>query len=238
MLQNKIVFKSLFKGFIAAPQPSGLHLPEHYKKLKSFLNDSVTSITVKKCIPFLDASTVGYIIPFPVDIRFRYDKEQEQVVWELSDVISSTAMSHNIKPSSHPNFQIPNELRQPHRKVEAVFKWMNLWKIITPPGYSCIFTQPFNRVNNFKIIDGIVYTDTFDAEINFPFYWTGPIDKPYVLKQGTPMAMVIPFKREKWKMKLELEKFDPVKHDLKVLKRMSKIFDNYKTKYWSKKEYR
>ena len=227
MLQNKIVFKSLFKGFIAAPQPSGLHLPEHYKKLKSFLNDSVTSITVKKCIPFLDASTVGYVIPFPVDIRFRYDKEQEQVVW-----------SHNIKPSAHPNFQIPNELRQPYRTVEAVFKWMNLWKVITPPGYSCIFTQPFNRVNNFKIIDGIVDTDTFDAEINFPFYWTGPIDKPYDLKQGTPMAMVIPFKRERWKMQLELEKFDPVKQDLKVLKRMSKIFDNYKTKYWSKKEYR
>lgn len=238
MLQNKIVFKSLFKGFIAAPQPSVLHLPEHYKKLKSFLNDSVTSITVKKCIPFLDASTVGYIIPFPVDIRFRYDKEQEQVVWELSDVISSTAMSHNIKPSSHPNFQIPNELRQPHRTVEAVFKWMNLWKIITPPGYSCIFTQPFNRNLPFQIIDGIVDTDSYNFQTHFPFYWTQDSSKTHVLKKGDPMILLIPFKRDDWKMKVALNKESYIDESKRKLKFFNVLLDNYKKFFWKKKSYK
>jgi hypothetical protein len=237
-MSQKIIFKSYFKNYIPEPTPSLIHLPEHYKKLKSFMNDSISSVTVKKCIPFLDALTVGYIIPFPVDIRFRYDQKEEKVVWELSDVLSSTGLERNLKPMSHENFQMPNELRYPNRTVEAVFKWMNLWRIETPPGYSCIFTQPFNRVSNFKIIDGIVDTDSFDEVINFPFFWTTPVDKPVVVKMGSPMALVIPFRREKWKMNTELMPFDAVKADMEVLKRMSKIFDNYKTKFWNKKEYR
>ena len=81
-------------------------------------------------------------------------------------------------------------------------------------------------------------TDSFDETINFPFFWTTPVDKPVVVKRGSPMALVIPFKREKWKMKTELMPYDAVKADMEVLKRMSKIFDNYKTKFWNKKEYR
>ena len=113
-MSQKITFKSYFKNYIPEPQPSLLHLPEHYKKLKSFMNDSITSVTVKKCVPFLDALTVGYIIPFPVDIRFRYDQKEEKVVWELSDVISGTGLERNLKPMSHENFQMPNELRYPN----------------------------------------------------------------------------------------------------------------------------
>ena len=167
-----------------------------------------------------------------------YDFEEEKVKWELSTVISGTAVANDLWPSAHDNIQMPEEMRFPNRTVEAVFKFSNVWKIKTPPGYSCIFTQPFNRVSSFKIIDGIVDTDTFDTQINFPFYWTGAIDKPTVLKEGTPMVQVIPFKREKWKMNIERENFDRVEEDLNMIKRQSKIFDNYKTKFWNKKEYR
>ena len=52
------------------------------------------------------------------------------------------------------------------------------------------------------------------------------------------MVQVIPFKREKWKMNIERENFDRVEEDLNMIKRQSKIFDNYKTKFWNKKEYR
>ena len=168
-MSQKIIFKSYFKNYIPEPQPSLLHLPEHYKKLKSFMNDSITSVTV--------------------DIRFRYDQKEEKVMWEISDVLSGTGLEKNLKPMAHDNFQMPNELRHPNRTVEAIFKWMNLWKIETPAGYSCIFTQPFNRVSPFKIIDGIVDTDTFDEVINFPFFWTTPVDKPVVVKRGSPMAL-------------------------------------------------
>ncbi len=238
MFSKEIKFYSPFAGAVKEPTPALRHIPEYYKKLKSHMNQSNKSVTVKKCIPFLDALTSGYIIPFPVDIQFVYDFEEEKVKWELSTVISDTAIARDLWPSAHDNIQMPNELRFPNRTVEAVFKFSNIWKIKTPPGYSCIFTQPFNRVSSFKIIDGIVDTDTFDTQINFPFYWTGAIDKPTLLKEGTPMVQVIPFKREKWKMNIEREDFNPVEEDLNMIKRQSKIFDNYKTKYWNKKEYK
>jgi hypothetical protein len=85
------------------------------------------------------------------------------------------------------------------------YKIINPWIIKTPPGYSCLFVPPLNNTDDrFSIIPAIVDTDTFPNEINFPIVING--DKyptlDTVLKKGTPYVQVIPFKRDKWKMKL------------------------------------
>ena len=79
---------------------------------------------------------------------------------------------------------------------------LNPWKIKTPKGYSCLFVPPLNNSDDrFSIIPGIVDTDTFPSEINFPIIING--DKYPVLettiKKGTPYVQIIPFKRDSGK---------------------------------------
>jgi hypothetical protein len=53
-------------------------------------------------------------------------------------------------------------------------KIINPWKIKTPKGYSCLFVPPLNNSDDrFSIIPGIVDTDTFPNEINFPIVING-----------------------------------------------------------------
>jgi hypothetical protein len=56
----------------------------------------------------------------------------------------------------------------------SFYKIINPWKIKTPKGYSCLFVSPLNNSDDrFSIISGIVDTDTFPNEINFPIIING-----------------------------------------------------------------
>lgn len=73
-------------------------------------------------------------------------------------------------------------------------KFMNKWLIKTPPGYSCLFIKPMNRIEErFDIIPGIVDTDKYINTINFPFILRKR-DKQFLIKKGEPMVQVIPLK--------------------------------------------
>lgn len=233
-----IKFSSPYKGFIQEPKPSLKHIPLEYKKLNDFFDTSPNARTVKKCIPFLDSLTCGYIIPFPIDYYFRYNKEKQEAIFEINENIPEQ-FKRDFLIKNHDNRQISKELRNVHRTVEAVFKFENTWSIKTPPGYSCIFTQPFNRNFPFKIIDGVVDTDSCNQfPMSFPFYWTNSIDKTFILKAGTPMVLVIPFKRDSWRMEVKHMKKEEPDTSLHFLKTFSKIYDNYKKKFWSKKQFK
>ena len=71
MLENKIIFcatdKDLAKDVWPHPKPAGHFVPEEYKKMPRFTDNSKLQSTVKTCIPFLDAMTCGYIIHFDQD---------------------------------------------------------------------------------------------------------------------------------------------------------------------------
>ena len=75
-------------------------------------------------------------------------------------------------------------------------KFMNPWRIKLPPGYSLLFTQPLNRPDlPFTCFSGVVDCDRFDTTVNIPFAWTGPTGD-HVLPAGTPIAQVVPLRRE------------------------------------------
>jgi len=237
LFSNKIKFYSEFKNYIAEPKPSILNIPKEYKNMKSFVEQDEPR-TVKTCVPFLDALTCGYIIPFPIDYSYRYDQENTKVVFK-TNVGLPLNFADKFKVTNHPEYQVSKELRHNKRTVEAIFKFYNPWLIKTPPGYSCIFTQPFNRNLPFKIIDGIVDTDTYKDNIHFPFYWTNPHDEKIILEAGSPMVLVIPFKRESWKIETYVEKDKDLKiKSLEHIKFHSLIMNNYKKMVWNKKSFK
>ena len=115
-------------------------------------------------------------------------------------------------------------------------KWINPWSIQTPKGYSVLFTQPMHRESPFCIMDGIVDTDSYNAPVNFPFVLN---DWNYegMIPAGTPMAQVIPFKRDSWQMEMGKQE-DYIKQQKTTMHLRTSFFDSYKNKFRAPKEYK
>lgn len=117
---------------------------------------------------------------------------------------------------------------------KVLLKFTNPWNIETSPGWSVKFQNPANNwSNDIQLIEGVVDTDEYYNEVNFPYVWTGSEVGEFIIPRGTPLVHVIPFKREE--MELEVGKIDEEKKG-KILKKMyTKHFDRYRTFFWSKR---
>lgn len=175
-------------GVIAPPTPAKSHVPDWFRRLPAVTPEALTptssGLTVKRCLPFLDAITTGWIIPLPATVRLeiRNDGSDVEAGWDFDRRLVSNHGAHQVRGNPFGN-------RPP-------MKFHNFWSIVTPPGWSCLFVNPLNRPNGvFELAAGIVDTDTYRAPVHFPFFATGP-DGLHVLEKGTPMAQVIPFRRD------------------------------------------
>lgn len=227
MFENKIKFIATdgnMKDIWPNPKPASRFIPDEYKKLKRFKDDNLHDPTVKTCVPFLDSLILGYIIPF----------DQDYLVDPIENDFSVTPANKNASSEFHDKEQLPKEWQKISGK--KVGKFMNKWLIKTPPGYSCLFVQPMNRMEErFDIIPGVVDTDTYLNLINFP-YFLKKRDEQFLFKRGEPMVQVIPFKREPWKM---WSGFYYEKAHSKILNILNNEWmDRYKKYFWSKKSFK
>jgi len=230
------------------PTPIKLNIPEWYKKLEhNYLNK-----TVKGCMPFLDTLISGYLLKTPQDFNIRHnvDNENEEgkkfkdsfQTFGLHDqlqLLIAKQVNLNSGIDVHPIKQLEGSPLIEKNKNLPFYKILNPWKIKTPKGYSCLFLPPLNNSDDrFSIIPGVVDTDTFPNEINFPIIING--DKYPVLKttieKGTPYVQIIPFKRDSWKMKLKTRTQKEVQNSR--LFYGLKILNIYKDKYWNKKSWK
>ena len=84
-------------------------------------------------------------------------------------------------------------------------------------------------------------TDKFEAYTNFPFFlsdWDTNKNKTKMIKKGTPIALVFPFKRDDWQMNVVNDK--DLKDKINVLswKWFTTLVDTYKNKTWARKNYK
>ena len=136
----------------------------------------------------------------------------------------------------HPVEQLPVHPSKGEHKISYP-KWINPWAIKTPPGYSVLFISPMHRESIFTILPGIVDTDQYSAPVNFPFVLNEADRFEGLIPAGTPMAQVIPFKRDSWQM--ELGTLEDLNEQARVTSRLrTKFFDSYKTQYRQPKEYK
>jgi len=175
------------QGVLAAPVPAKDVMPDWFKRLpaidKAQMTPTNNALTVKRCMPFLDALTTGWILPLAATVRLEVRDEGRTVNagWDFDRVMVSNHNSHQV--TGHP--------RQPRPPC----KFHNYWTIRTPPGWSCLFVPPLNRPHPaVEIVAGIVDTDSYLAQIHFPFFAIAG-DGIHVLEKGTPLVQVIPFKR-------------------------------------------
>jgi hypothetical protein len=211
------------------PKPAVQCIPKWYKEIEPrFPKEKKPSSlrTIKKCIPVFDAITAGYIF-----VTY-HDTWVTKVDGEISFLPSDDS-----EIIIHPQKQAYNHPSAPTLLNSLGFpKFNNPFGIETPPGYSCIFKPPAHNPNPwFEILEGIVDTDTYTGPVHFPFKFKNE-DFEGLIPAGTPLAQVIPFKRESWNSKFETLDEAGQLPNLQHIK--SLFWDRYKRLFWSPKSFK
>jgi hypothetical protein len=242
-----IVFTNISGQELDTPQPASKHIPDWYKDMESHTGGAKkpdgrggTKATIKRCMPVFDAIAAGYVITLPADVYVSV-QEYEAKDAETGELIKDLPVkkmqhfewSHFGLVNFHPIEQAPEH---PSRNEHAYPKWINPWSIKTPKGYSTLFVQPMHRETPFTILPGIVDTDEYFAPVNFPFVINDPGFEGLIPK-GTPIAQVIPFKRDSWELQLGGDK--EIREQQNVINKLqTKFFDRYKSMFRAQKEYK
>jgi hypothetical protein len=203
------------EGVAIEPKPAIKCLPDWFKVIPPSIegerdNFGSPSMTAKKCFPMIDAMSLGYIIPLSGDLHVITNDDCSKV--EIFNPPQfKIAEFHSIKQvggHSAPGFP-----------AEPI-KFINHWVIKTAPGWSTLFIPPMNHFNpNFTCLGGLVDTDNYPKEVNFPAIWhTNNFDN--VIPAGTPLVTAIPIKRDSFPKKPKIKKMS--KKEFKKIDQISK----------------
>jgi hypothetical protein len=213
------------------PEPTSKHLPEWYKSLENYVQGNKkkpsdtngTSGTIKKCNPVFDILTAGYFIFTHTDIYIDEENGSPYFQWKANDAISfhdgKQALNHPYFNSSYANLP----------------KFTNVWGIKTSKGYSTLFMPPAHRDNPLIILGGIVDTDNYHVPVSFPFVVKEGFKG--LVPAGTPIAQVIPIKRDNWKMSIGSKEL-MIQSKRMFIKLTSVFFDGYRNNFWVRKSYK
>jgi hypothetical protein len=229
-MTNIIQFLNHADKEVIKPIPAQKLLPEWYVKTFSYQNNNKlyryidgakqTTATIKKCMPVFDVLSSGYFILTHEDIFIT--KENGGTSFDGLDSFSSHPRA---QANLHPAVKEADEI---------VVKFLHPWGIKTPVGYSCLFIPPVHRKNVINILPGLVDTDTYNLPVQFPFV-LGDENFEGIIPAGTPIAQVIPFKRNDWKAEYGQVDQSEKNKTFEYLNRT--LFNAYKNRFWAKKDY-
>lgn len=238
---NKIKFLQAYPHLadvFPLPEPGTKNIPTWYKNQPGVTGPSPDvpengslRLSVKKCQAFFDAMAVGYVLKVPVDIYIdtTEGKLDIQLPGEMQRFRAELIAHHSTEQISH--FQINEGIY-----INQILRIHPTWMVSTPEGYSTLFMQPMHQAPTpLKAVEAIIDTDKFWSDGHLSFF----IEKNFkgVIKQGTPLAQVFPFKREDWQMEIDKE-FDPEKTNLQRRVVRSTFQNGYRVKFWQKKNFK
>jgi len=172
-------------GKYEMPKPAHKYLPDWYKSTEKLMEQSKLDKTVRACMPFMESLTFGWIIPVPTDIEFQKTDDGIRVNW--NDETFNVMGYHDLEQLGGDMF--------PHQDI-SVIKFNLPYVVRTPKGVSTLYMPPLNRFESrFRPFSGVVDTDTYVNQINIPaVLWDNEYEG--VIEAGTPIAQIIPFKRD------------------------------------------
>ena len=221
------------KAFNDFPHPkmSSSFVPNWYKDMPSLIGNKEyigsngnPNGTVKKCVPFRDSMTAGYMIPLPFDVYISV-KGKEVIINSSYGGDTDLILTHDIEQV----FTYPF----PEGYCKMALKWNNPWLIKSKRGWSTLFVHPMHHDLPFLTISGLVDTDKHPTPVNFPFLLKENFQG--IIPKGTPIAQCIPLKREKITayVSFGVERFVSIWR-----KATTKAFDRYKNNFHTKKVYK
>ena len=236
---KKITFKAQDRHLYGSspPVPASKAIPGWFKKLTNGIDPQTRNLSLKGCMPFLDAMKSGYVIPAPCDLVITGWTEGEENHWKADWSVPNEIDGDLIEP--HSPEQLGDEPMQATGNAIPL-KVRNMFTIITPPGYSCLITPILNdaslAIRGVHFYSGVVDTDVYEQQINLPFAFTDLSGQDVFIAKGTPLVQVFPFKRENWVM-------DVKEHSLEELRNFAQLMYSsfsgvYKRMFHQSKKYR
>lgn len=223
----KFKYENIF-DYYNVLSPAKNNVPQWYKDIARWIGDKPKiypsrNHTMKHCIPLLDSITSGYVITLPYDVMVEQKNNKPFLTW-LSD-------GEQIVKRDKKTFEpMPTPIGF-HNEMFAIRIPMS-FKL--PKGYSLIFTQPFNRFDLVTMtMTAIIDADSEIYSGEAPLFIKEGFEG--VIKQGTPIAQLIPFKRENWVS--EETKGLNNKASLNHKRSTSILSGWYKNNIWKRKSY-
>lgn len=236
MKEKQIFFKktSQIDNIIKVyPEPAIKHIPKWFRDTKMFTNgenDYVKAAkdpkeffgTNKGCIPFLDTFSSGYMVLLPATVLITNTPQGVRMAWKTDFAVADTQPQETLG-----NFPIPVG----HNKT--FFRWQMHSRVITPKGYSIMVTHPNQRYDlPFQTLTGIIDTDKHKNPLHLPFFLEDGFEG--FIEEGTPIAQILPFKRDVWKS----NNLEYTEDEVHITDRAKFTFwKTYKKKYWTRKSY-
>lgn len=232
-------FSELSLTFAPQPIAAASMIPDWYKRQSSSGNNEetiglgFTSSTIKRCMPIFDLMSSGYFLLAPCDIYIdssKPDKLEYSIPDAIKEVTENFFSSHNKAQYE----ELPYDRKYYHKDLLRINP---LWSLSTPPGYSTILINPpFKDSLPIEAVSALIDTDKYISEGHLSFFvksgFTG------IVKQGTPLIQVIPFKRESWSSELVDTKTATEKLNKQFFNIRSTFINGYKNKMRTKKEYK
>jgi len=204
-------------------QSSKSYIPKWYKDLSEYNGPNIwTDKSIKFCVPFLDSLMNGYMIPLQVDVHVQQVNGLPKFTWgngdlPIIDIRRDTDAFIPVPPgysTVKPTWQIPLALE-------------------LPKGYSMLLTHPLNRFDLPFITLSAIIDDFKLPSGSLPFMIKEGFEG--LIEAGTPIAQIIPFKRENWK-----KENSPGLNEASLINRLksrSSLRGGYKHAFWKRKTY-
>jgi len=228
-----IKFESALDEYPNIIVPSKTLIPEWYKKIPRWENNEMVTIanngisingTIKQCMPFVDSLSIGYMLTLPFDIYVKQIDNTPFLVWK-SDIEQSISWRPNVA----------DENLVPIGCYPREYTWNPCVSYVVPKEYNLLVTHPLNRNDlPFVTISGVIDGGYVShPHGNMPFYIKNNFQG--LIKQGTPIAQIIPFRKESW---ISEKTSGLVKDGTLNKKRSTSVFsDWYKKTHWTRKDF-
>jgi hypothetical protein len=177
-------------GVVPEPIPATHDMPDWYSELGLHTTDEygvdINSRTAKACMPFLEATTRGWLLPLPADVTIRNRGGE-------LEISAQTLVDCNVVDTQNPDWYGDNELVSgDHYPVEL----QTPWRADVPDEYMVWVLPPLNR-RQYKIYEHFEpYSGIFSAGNTFrQLGIVGLLDAKNIhnvrIKAGTPIAQLV-----------------------------------------------
>jgi hypothetical protein len=223
MSRSKIEFFTDHEELLEFPPiPARKALPEWFKQMSpsielppgtsrfpfgisKALKLSNVNATIRRCPGIISYFSEGYLVPLWSDF----------LVQIRGKTVYCAGSNELGKASPHSKEMQYNTMPLPDDYLEDSVKFLNPWKVRTPPGWSVLVSQPFYHFEQrFTALTGVIDSDVYHHLHVNTFFRKG--DRDHQLKMGMPFLHVMPFERKD----LELEVRVTNDEDRKRLKRL------------------
>jgi hypothetical protein len=231
-------FSDKTSSFAEPPKPASKSMPEWYRQQPAVVNEKTDykqgniASTIKRCMPIFDATSIGYVITAPCDIYVNTTNPEEltySVPRQIMEFKADLFSTHAAEQYS----EYPIDTNRYHKQLLRI---QPFWSVETPKGYSSLFMNPLHRPGPLFAFAGVIDTDGYISEGHLSFLVEKDFDG--IIKQGTPLVQVVPFKREEWESQVFTEEQSMPKLRRQAMQLRSVFQNAYKTKFRSKKEYK